>query len=329
MKGMKTILVALVLMATLFLGSCGPTQPASVIVADSGPQAWFDAPLPNSVIVPPNPISLVMHGGDVQGITSFELSANGAVVAEIPSPNTGNSLVTLTYDWHPPEPGRYLMNVRAKNNAGSWSPYAETVVVVSASDNEQVAAPTGSTAPTETPVIQVSPQYPTNTPETPTNTPESAPNISFEQVSSEIVYAGDTSCGTNEVSITARATAPAGIRVVILFYRFQSDRASTSFEGLSMNPIGDDLYRVVINPDSLLGGAIPFDQATLQYQAVIQQNDGDTSVRTPVMADIAVMACGNGISDCSAFTDERTCIANGCQWVSKPGIVPIFECQSP
>jgi hypothetical protein len=324
MKRMKTTLVEIVMMATLFLASCGPGQPASVTGAYSGPQAWFDAPLPNSVIVPPNPISLVMHGGDVQGIASFELSANGAVVAEIPSPNTGNSLVTLSYDWHPPEPGRYLMTMRAKNNGGTWSSYAETIVLVAAADTPQAVMTIGTPTPTETPFIEPSPQPPTVT-----STPERAPSISFEQVSSGIVYAGDASCGTKEVSITARAIAPAGIKVVILFYRFQADRASTSFEGLSMNPIGDDLYRVVLNPDSLLGGAIPFDQATLQYQAVIQQNDGDTSVRTPVMADIAVMACGSVISACSSFTDERTCIANGCQWVSIPGIVPLFECQNP
>lgn len=32
---------------------------------------------------------------------------------------------------------------------------------------------------------------------------------------------------------------------------------------------------------------------------------------------------------CSIYTDERTCIANGCNWVLIPGTVPIYECRNP
>ena len=95
-----------------------------------------------------------------------------------------------------------------------------------------------------------------------------------------------------------------------------------------MKPIGGDLYQYTLNPTSLLGGA-PFDQATLQYQVVIQQDDGDTSIRTPVMADIAVQACGSVTASCSSYTSQRTCEANGCNWVAKPGIVPVYECRAP
>ena len=66
--------VFIILIASLLLASCGPNQPDSDIDTESGPKVWFDAPLPNSVFVPPNPITLVMHAGDVQGVTSFELS---------------------------------------------------------------------------------------------------------------------------------------------------------------------------------------------------------------------------------------------------------------
>ena len=95
-----------------------------------------------------------------------------------------------------------------------------------------------------------------------------------------------------------------------------------------MKPIGGDLYEATLNPTELLGG-IPFEQATLQYQIVIQQNDGDTSLRTPVLADISVQACGSVTASCSSYTDERTCIANGCNWVTIPGVVPIYECRNP
>lgn len=74
----------------------------------------------------------------------------------------------------------------------------------------------------------------------------------------------------------------------------------------------------MIKASTLRGGSVPFDQATLQYQIVIQQNNGDTSIRTPILADIAVQACGassGGQTDaCNAFTDQRTCIAKNCNW---------------
>jgi hypothetical protein len=96
-----------------------------------------------------------------------------------------------------------------------------------------------------------------------------------------------------------------------------------------MMAFGGDLYEATLNPTSLLGGTIPFEQATLQYKIVIQQNDGDTSLRTQVIADIVVQACGRVTASCSSYTDERTCIANGCNWVSIPGTVPIYECRNP
>ena len=320
MKIKMTVFITLI--ASLLLASCGPNQPVPDMDTESGPKAWFDSPLTNSVYVPPNPVTLVMHAGDVQGVTNFELSANGQVVAEIPSPSTSDSLVTLTYEWHPPEPGKYLMTVRAKNNGGTWSPYAETAVIVSSVDIPQAVAPTGSPTPTETATHRPV-EFPT-----PTNTPQRAA-ITIERISTDLVYLGSPSCGPLDVTITARATVTENIKVVVLFYRFQTGSASSDFQSIGMNPIGDGIYQRSINPTSLLGGSVPFDQGTLQYQVVVQQNDGDTSVRTDVRADIAVKACGSVSSACSENTTERSCIANGCQWVTIPGTVPTYQCKNP
>jgi hypothetical protein len=143
------------------------------------------------------------------------------------------------------------------------------------------------------------------------------------------VYLGRSECGLLEVTILARATAPNGINVVVLFYRFQTGNASSGFESVGMKSIGGDLYQATLNPTSLFGGSVPFDLATLQYQVVVQQNDGNISIRTPVLGDIVVRACGGVTVSCSSFTDERSCIANGCNWVNIPGTVPIFECRNP
>lgn len=318
----KKVAVFIILLSSLVLESCRPNQPASDVDTEIGSKVWFDAPLPNSVFVHPNPVTLVLHANDVQGITSFELSANGAVVAEIPSPSTSDSLVTLTYEWHPPEPGKYLLTVRAKNNSGTWSPYAETAVIISSVDIPQVVAPTGSPTPTETATHRPV-EFPT-----PTNTPQRA-TITIERISIDLVYLGRSSCGPLDVTITAHATVPENINVVVLFYRFQSGNASSDFQSVGMNPIGDGFYQQTLNPTSLLGGSVPFDQASLQYQVVVQQNDGDTSVRTGVMSDITVKACGSVSNACSGYTTERSCIANGCRWVSVAGTVPNYACQNP
>jgi hypothetical protein len=153
--------------------------------------------------------------------------------------------------------------------------------------------------------------------------------VTIERVSTNLVYLGGSSCGTQQVTILARATAPNGIKVVVFFYRFQTGNSSSEFQSLGMKSSGDDLYEATLNPTSLLSGSIPFEQATLQYQIVIQQNNADTSLRTPVLSDITVRACGAVNVSCSSYTDERTCTANSCSWVSIPGTVPVYECRNP
>ena len=304
----------------LLLSACGPTisgQESQV----TGVRSWFDAPQPNTVYAPPNPCQIVAHGASPAGINSFEITINGESVS-IPSPDSQSTLVTLTQDCGLYEPGEYLLLMRVQDNAGTWSGYAETSLNISRPE-----APTATLVPIEPPAPEPTVTEPVVP--TPTSTPEPKASISFEQVSTNQVYIGRNSCGPTEVTISARASAPKEIKVVVLFYRFQTGSASSDFEELSMNPIGGDLYHVMVNPSALRGGAIPFDQATLQYQAVIQQDDGDTAVRTALMTDIVVNACGSATSACSSYANERSCIANGCQWVPLPGSVPIYECRSP
>ena len=291
MKIKKITFVYILLIAMIMLASCRPTERASDKGADSGLKAWFDAPLPNSVFVPPNPVTLVMHASDAQGITSFELSANGAVVAEIPSPNTSDSLVTLTYEWHPPEPGRYLMTVRANNNSGTWSPYADTVVIVSTSDIPQAVLPTGSPTPTETATHQ-----PVEVPPTPINTPQRA-TISFESLSTNMIYFRGNGCGPKDITVQVRAMDPGGIQVIVLFYQIESKsgNGATGFASVGMSSIGGDLYQAILNPESLYGVAAlsNYGEAWLDLQAVIQNSSGDTSTRTNVLSNTTVAPCGN------------------------------------
>lgn len=306
--------------------------------AASQPQAWFDMPLPDTVFYPPNPCQVIAHGASPIGIAAFELSVNGVVIANIPNSDSKNTLAKLTRECAPLQPGKNLIGIRAQDTAGVWSDSTQTIVFLAANI---IITETLTPRATDTPVSSLtavstltatlpSTFTPTLTPTpTSTSTPRPSGGVSVEHISTNLVYLGRADCGSREVTITARASAPNAIKVVVLFHRFQTGNSSSGFESVGMKSIGGDLYQATLNPTSLLGGSIPFDQATLQYQIVIQQNDGDTSLRTPVLADIAVKACGNVTASCSAYTDERNCIANGCNWVNIPGMVPIYECRNP
>lgn len=300
--------------------------------ATSAPQAWFDMPLPDTVFYPPNPCHLIAHGASPNGIAAFEISINGAVASNESPSDSKATLATLDTSCPTLVPGKNILEVRVLDGAGVWSDSAQTTVFLAQTDSVTATPPPLST---ETPVSTLTAipaltatLVPTST-STETPTPPPASGVTVERVSTNLVYLGGSTCGTNEVTILARAVAPNGITVVVLFYRFETGNSSSGFESVGMKSIGGDLYEATLNPTSLLGGTIPFEQATLQYQIVIQQNDGDTSIRTPVIADVVVQACGRVTASCSSYTDERTCIANGCNWVNIPGTVPIFECRNP
>lgn len=316
------------LLLCLLLAACNLPGEQSA----SAPQVWFDMPLPDTFFYPPNPCHLIAHGASPGGIAAFEISINGAVASNESPSDSKATLATLNTSCPNLIPGKNILEVRAQDNAGGWSDSAQTTVFL-VDEN----LPTDTTPPlsTETPVSTLTAiptltatLVPTSTP-TLTPTPPPVSGVTVERVSTNLVYLGGSTCGTNEVTILARAVAPNGINVVVLFYRFETGNSSSGFESVGMKSIGGDLYEATLNPTSLLGGSILFEQATLQYQIVIQQNDGDTSLRTQVIADIVVQACGRVTAACSSYIDERTCIANGCSWVNIPGVVPIYECRNP
>jgi hypothetical protein len=283
--------------------------------SDSAPEsmtpvrAWFDAPLPGTVFAPPNPCNIVAHGASPNGIVLFELSINGSS-SSIPSPDTNSSLVTLSQDCGLNEPGDYLLEMRVQDHDGNWSNMAQTNLTI-ASDE-----------------LGSSPEEETATPDPEaTSTPAVDAVISIESVSTNTVYIGGTSCGTREVIFQVRAIHPQGIKVVVLFYRFVAGNAS-DWQNVSMNLVSGDLYQQTVNVGGIFGNSIPFDQGTMHYQAVLQTDAGDTSIRTPIFSDITVLACGSAPA-CSTYTDQSSCEANGCSWKLVPGFVPLYACQDP
>lgn len=139
--------------------------------------------------------------------------------------------------------------------------------------------------------------FPSEVP-TPTPQPSSAASIEIVRVSSDALYLNGVSCTPKEVTIVAQAQDPDGIQVVVLFYQLRNEENGnlTDFYSLAMSPIGGDLYQAVFNKDAPFGGVNLSDFVSdsdfgLEYQAVIQDLTGDTSVRTPLLSDITLAMC--------------------------------------
>lgn len=303
------------------------------------PQVWFDMPLPNTVFLPGENCRVIAHGASLSGISSFELLLNGANGQLVASADQKATLAKLERGCGNLKSGKNTLSVRARDGNGTWSATSNIIVFLAEPTTPiQNITPTitSTLEPETTETIAILPTLthtliPTSTfTLTPTLTPTLSliGEASIERISTNTVYMGASSCGPTDVTILARATAPTEIRVVVLFYRFVTEGSTAPFESISMDPIGGDLYQKTLNPTILLGGT-PFEEATMQYQVVVQQTNGDTSIRTPVWSDIFVEACGSITRSCSSYSDERACIANGCSWVSEPGLVPIYSCKNP
>lgn len=246
-------------------------------------RVWFDAPLPNTVFFPPSPCQIIAHGASSNGIATFELSING-IPASIPSQDRENSLVTWTRDCDFSEPGEYELRLRTQDNAGNWSGYAETSLIVS-NPETPTALPLESEPPATEPTSTGTPTA------TPTQPPAEQATIELVGFSTGTVYYRGDNCGPKAVTVQVRAKDPVGINVVVLFYQVDS----MGFESVAMNPIGQDLYQATVNPESTYGIATlsNLGESSLQLQAVIQNEAGETSTRTPVFSDVTVVPCGS------------------------------------
>ncbi len=157
----------LLLVVCGMLAACAPATPPEEAVSYSQPQVWFDAPLPGTVF-PLGEVQVVAHGADKSGVMEMELSIfNGSLIGS----QTGNgdeTLMAAIFNWHPPEPGQYFLQVRAMNVSGDWSEYATTDVVISG-EQEEIIPTVEETreVPTEAPTAT-----PTTTAPAVTDTPE-------------------------------------------------------------------------------------------------------------------------------------------------------------
>ena len=153
-----------------------------------GPQTWIDFPL-NDSSLPLAPVSITAHASHSSGVSTIVFAVNGDEQAAVTV--GGTRLEDATYQWVPPAPGRYTLEVRSQDRNGNFG--SSTVVVVTVGDATSApttekttpgiptstltlteGAPTLSVTPTTTssPTITNTRITPSVTPKTPQPPPE-------------------------------------------------------------------------------------------------------------------------------------------------------------
>ncbi len=131
MKVSAKFLLATTLLFGLAAAGCGGfVGPVDQIATE--PAVWIDVPLPASVY-PPDPAKVLSHASSPNGISAFELSVDGEVVAnnQAPPESTGDTLVQMTQAWIPAGLGTYQLSVRAIDGLGDFGPSTSVFITIS------------------------------------------------------------------------------------------------------------------------------------------------------------------------------------------------------
>lgn len=265
---MKYFLVNLFFIGLLFFSGCeqknNETPISDAALIDKEPQAWIDAPL-NEAHLPLAPYEIVFHISGQKDLSLGELVINDQVAALLLVDDPTKKLSTLRYQWEPDGPGKHILQTRAQTLDGEWSQADVAVVYI---DVEETLTPTS----------------------TPTPEPVNADGITNVQVVPKQVNYG--SCQPNQLTISAHAEDPAGVKVLSIFYRLSDASGNlTGWLNEAMNPISGGDYQKTIN---MTGAAEKLgftgQSGTFFYQLIIQNQNGDT-VRSDVFRDVSVARC--------------------------------------
>ncbi len=285
---MKKIQIAFIVLLALLLVSCGGVTidfgggSASAQSAATPVEVGIDSPA-NGASMPMGPVNIAYHASSTDGIAAVELSVDGQVVSSIASPGSNQQVVALQYTWQPTASGSHTIRVRAQSTKEAWSDYASTVVTIEGKPEPQ--QPQQPETPPET-----KPEL-TKTPEA-TATPEGITLSNIEHDKNKFFY-GSNACGSHEITISVDVTNPEDIFQVVLFTRFV-DRESSALtkwdSGHAMSKKDKDTYSVTLTSKKITNyNAYEF--AVMRYQIVVEDKDGDRSVRSDVKDDILLEVC--------------------------------------
>lgn len=267
----KLLYVSILLILLGVAAACTPTPPPLS-------QTWIDKPLQNMTI-PVAPYTIGFHAASLNGISQFEVRVDG-VVQDVVTPlstgsgGNGTTLFYSEYQWTPPGPGSYQIQVRAMNGYSEYGPAAQVDVTVQAQAYVQLE--------------------PTEEDPTPTPTDEPAQTAVFDAPQydeMELFYRG--TCGPKQLTVEIMTHDPDVYSVVVFFrLRDQSSQATTDWISAAMSPLGDGNFRFSLSVEGDIPGFASFLQSFLQVQFVATDQDGNEVGRTDVFSDVTVESCG-------------------------------------
>lgn len=127
------------------------------------PKVTITAPLNGSQVQVNVPVTVQATASDPNGVKRMELWVSNVKTAEAISPvEQGQATLTASFQWTPPAPGAYPLEVKAFNAAGSVS--APTIVTVNVGSGSSPETPTATAIPeTPTPTVPAKPALTTKT----------------------------------------------------------------------------------------------------------------------------------------------------------------------
>jgi hypothetical protein len=279
----------LLIILSILLASC--EKPAASTAEDATvapvPLAWIDSPL-DGMHLQPGAYQVIAHGSDPAGIDQMEISVNGIALVKEPGAGTDRTLVTLTRDWNPTQPGEYVIQVRA-GRGEVWSLPAQVTVWI------DLAIPLASAT-----VVLRSSATPS-----PTSTPEATRQSAYlKDVSiSPKLVSQFTSCANREITAEVHAFDPDGITELGLYYRLQDVRSGDLSDWVTADlpRVQGDLYRFVFIPAVSGNPLFEFVSPRLEregddFAALIQiqfvmRNAQNVLLRSEVYSSVTLKGC--------------------------------------
>ena len=225
-------------------------------------------------------------GGVITGIATFALIIFNLPEppVPIPEPTTVTSRIVFTNTPHPEPVAKTLTPSRTPTAITSTTrpkTITQTDTKTATFTKTKTITPTNTktATPTKTKTI------------TPTITPQ--PDFGSPQFSTDKVYYGDPSCGSNNVKIGIHAEHPAGITVVVFFHKLSEINSSNESEwssGISMIPEGGSMYSLTVSGDRLVEGTEFSTSAQVVSQFVIQPQSG-TYYKSPFYRELSLFPC--------------------------------------
>jgi hypothetical protein len=264
-------------------------DPPTAMPQTSPVDAGIDAPS-SGTLLQMGPVDIAYHASSVEGVSVVELSIDGAVVSSIASPDASTKVVALRYTWNPPTAGDHTLQVRAQNKSGAWSNFATSAVSI------QGVPPTAQPPTQQVPQATQAPQA-TNTPE-PTKTQEATPlpdiaaiyDVKYDK---NKFYYGSNSCGSKEITISAKVTKPEDVYSVVLFNRFFDNEGGGTSKwdaGHAMSKKSDGTYSITL-PSNKITNYNMYEFAVMNYQMVATDKNRNNLARTEVFKDIQLNIC--------------------------------------